>query len=151
MASTNEDVVVLATARFADGRLLIMRHLPDRGSVELVWWRRDEAGTTEQLQALELAAEAVEVAAFARLCEQALDTERGEIADGEEIAAAGPFADGARLAALRSGDEVMLVRSPERDNLILLSRAALGELVAKLPAAMQKLTTLGFGLPQQEE
>jgi hypothetical protein len=34
MASTNEDVVVLATARLNDGRLLVVRQLPDRGTVE---------------------------------------------------------------------------------------------------------------------
>ena len=31
MASTNEDAVTLATARSDDGRLLMLRHLPDRG------------------------------------------------------------------------------------------------------------------------
>ena len=40
MARTNEDVVVLATARLDDGRLLVVRHLPDRGTVELGWWGR---------------------------------------------------------------------------------------------------------------
>ena len=34
MASTNEDVTVLATAPLGDDRLLILRHLPDRGTVE---------------------------------------------------------------------------------------------------------------------
>jgi len=31
MASTNEDAVTLATARSDDGRLPMLRHLPDRG------------------------------------------------------------------------------------------------------------------------
>jgi hypothetical protein len=45
MASTNEDMVVLATAPLDDGRqLLVMRHLPDRGTVEIGWWGREESG-----------------------------------------------------------------------------------------------------------
>ena len=69
MASTNEDVVVLATARLDDGRLLVVRHLPDRGTVELGWWVRDENGTVAPgSSVLELAAEAVEVDAVAQLC-----------------------------------------------------------------------------------
>ena len=39
MASTNEDVVVLATAPMDDGQqLLVLRHLPDRGTIEVGWW-----------------------------------------------------------------------------------------------------------------
>ncbi len=34
MASTNEDAVLLASSR-QDERLLIMRHLPDRATVEV--------------------------------------------------------------------------------------------------------------------
>jgi len=42
MASTNEDVVVLATAPSPDGeQLLILRHLPDRGTVEIGWWAQE--------------------------------------------------------------------------------------------------------------
>jgi hypothetical protein len=34
MTSTNEDVVVLATAPSDDGKqLLVLRHLPDRGTI----------------------------------------------------------------------------------------------------------------------
>src|SRR5690349_10736795 len=58
MASTNEDAVALATARLDDGRLLMMRHLPDRGTIEIGWWRRDEGGVVAQEPpSLELAAE----------------------------------------------------------------------------------------------
>src|SRR5437868_849056 len=153
MASTNEDAVALATARFDDGRLLIMRHLPDRGTIEIGWWRRDEAGAVSQVPpSLELAAEAAEVEAFARLCERALATRWDAVGNGEEIAAAGPFADGARLILLRSGDEVALIRPPEGDDLVLVPRAALERLVTEtLPSAVRKLVVLGFGLPQQEE
>ena len=45
MASTNEDVVVLATAPLDNGRLLIIRHLPDRGTIEIGWWEREESGS----------------------------------------------------------------------------------------------------------
>jgi hypothetical protein len=153
MASTNEDAVVLATARFDDGRLLAVRHLPDRGTIELGWWRRDEGGAVAQVPpSLELAAEAAEVEAFARLCERALATRWDAVGDGEEIAEAGPFAEGARLIVLRSGDEVAFIRPPEGDDLVLVPRAALERLVAEtLPAAARKVAALGFGLPQQEE
>lgn len=151
MASTNEDAVVLAASRFEGGRSLLARHLPDRGTVEIGWWRRGEDGALAQVPPmLELAAEAVELAAFMRLCEQAAAARWEATRDGEEIAAAGPFADGARLAALRVGDDVMLVRRPERDDLALLPRAALRVLVAEtLPEAIRKLEALGFGLIQQ--
>ena len=71
MASTNEDMVVLATAPLDDGRqLLVMRHLPDRGTVEIGWWGREESGAvTPGPSVLELAAEGVEVAAVGQLCE----------------------------------------------------------------------------------
>jgi len=152
MASTNEDAVVLVASRFDDGRALFVRHLPDRGTVEIGWWRRDEDGTIAQVPpVLELAAEAIEVEAFARLCEQVATAGWEAAGDGEEIAGTGPFTDGARFAALRSGHDVTLIRYPERDSLVLLSRAALGKLVAEmLPEAVRKLETLGFGLIQQD-
>src|SRR3954447_17194052 len=133
---------------------------PGPGHVEIGWWRRDEGGAVAQVPpSLELAAEAAEVEAFTRLCEAA-GAARGErgaggegwgrVADGGEIAAAGPFADGARLVALRSGDEVAFTRPPEGDDLVLVPRTALERLVAEtLPAAARKLAALGFGLPQQ--
>ena len=71
MASTNEDVVVLATAPFGADQLLITRHLPDRGTIEIGWWEREESGSIVPGPAvLELAAEAVELGAVARLCEE---------------------------------------------------------------------------------
>ncbi len=150
MASTNEDAVVLATARL-DERLLMMRHLPDRGTIELAWWRQDDAaGTTEHPRALEIVAEAVEVRALASLCKRVLDAAWDTIGDRAVIAVE-PLADGAELVALRAGDAVQLARRPERDDQILLSRAALRHLVAEmLPAATRKLETLGFGMPQQQ-
>src|SRR4051794_28466837 len=150
MASTNEDAVVLATARFEDGRLLAVRHLPDRGTVEVGWWGRDEAGAVAQLPpVLELAAEAAEVEAFARLCERAAATGWDTVGDGGEIAAAGPFADGARLVVMRAGDEVAVARRPEADDLVRVPRAMLDRLATEtLPAALGKLVALGFGLPQ---
>jgi hypothetical protein len=150
MASTNEDAVVLATARL-DKRLLVMRHLPDRGAIELAWWCQDDAGATEHSQALEIAAEAVEESALVRLCKQVLDAVWDTSGDRAVIAVE-LLADGAELVALRAGDAVQLARRPERDDRILLSRPALQLLVAEmLPAATRKLETLGFGMSQQQD
>jgi|SRR4051794_36323073 len=149
MASTNEDAVVLATARSDDGRLLIVRHLPDRGTVEIAWWRQDQAGAVEQLQALELAAEEVEVNAFAALCDTLVRAEWRATDKGKEVAAAGPFLDGAELKAICSDDGWAIVRQPDGESRLELSRASIRLLVAKLPEAKQTLERLGFGLPQQ--
>jgi hypothetical protein len=149
MASTNEDAVVLATARCDDGRLLVVRHLPDRGTVEIAWWLLDNAGTLEQQQTLELAAEAVELDAFARLCDGLVKAEENATGDGNGPAAASPLPDGAELKAISSGDGWLLVRQPDLDNRLELSPAGLRLLVAKLPEARQALETQGFGLPQQ--
>src|SRR3954447_1597431 len=110
MASTNEDAVLLATRPSDDGRLLIMRHLPDRGTIEIGWWDRDGDGAVVQgPPVLELAAEAVEVGAAARLCEWLAgagwdDADR----DGQVVAETPPFADGAQVAAVRSGSGLTL-------------------------------------------
>lgn len=149
MARTNEDAVVLASVRLDDDRLLILRQLPDRGTVEIGWWQRDDAGSPQQTQVLELAAEAVEVEAFADLCRRALDTDGSTTGADRPLAEAGPFTDGARLSASGSGGEVTLIRHPEPGNQIRMPRTALQALVAALPEAMEKLTTQGFGLPQQ--
>jgi hypothetical protein len=153
MASTNEDAAVLAAARSDDGRLLVERHLPDRGSIEIGWWRLDDGGGVAQAPpVLELAAEAGELEAFARLCERAVAIRWDGVGNGEEIAAAGPFTGGTGLVVKRSGSEVAFLRPPERDNLVSVPRAMLEGLVARvLPAARQRLVALGFGLPQQEE
>ena len=67
MASTNEDVVVLATAPSDDDkRLLVLRHLPDRGTVEIGWWVRESGAIAPAPAVLELAAEAVEIDAVMR-------------------------------------------------------------------------------------
>jgi hypothetical protein len=154
MASTNEDVVVLATAPLGDGRqLLVVRHLPDRGTVEIGWWTREEGGgaVAPGPSALELAAEAVEVDAVARLCEGLLAGAEWDVTgEGEAaLAESPPFFDGARVAAVRSESGVKLVRHPEGGELVLPSRAALALLVGTFPVALRELKALGFGLVQQ--
>jgi hypothetical protein len=148
MATTNEDAAILASARLEDGRMLVVRHLPDRGTIEIGFWGKDAGAVVLQPPALEIAAEAAELDALAGLCGRALAaTEGGE---GAELAAAGPFADGARLTVLGSGDGVMLARPPEDDNRLPLSREALQALAGLLPAARQRAEHLGLGLPQQQ-
>jgi hypothetical protein len=150
MASTNEDVVVLATARRDDGRLLVVRHLPDRGTVELGWWVRDENGTvTPEPSVLELAAEAVEVDAVAQLCTRLAGARWATAEEGQMVAATEPAADGAQILAVCADDGLRLVRQPEGGNLTLPFPAALALLAATFPAARQKLEALGFGLVQQ--
>lgn len=62
MASANEDVVVLATAPSGDGtQVLVLRHLPDRGTVEIGWRVWESGAMAPASTALELAAEAVEI------------------------------------------------------------------------------------------
>ena len=152
MASTYEDVVALATAPFDDGRrLLVVRHLPDRRTVEIGWWDREESGAVAPgPPVLELAAEALEVDAIARLCERLAGAGWDDAAvDGQVVAATPPSADGAQVLAVRSGSGLTLVRRPEGGELVLPSRAALGRLAGLFPAARRKLEALGFGLVQQ--
>ena len=152
MASINEDVVVLATAPLGNGRLLIMRHLPDRGTVEIGWWNREESGSIAPgPTVLELAAEAVELGAVARLCEELAGTRWDTAGEGEKLAETSLVADGARVMAVHSGNGIMLVRYPDGGNLVLPSPAALNLLIGLFPIALQQLTTLGFGLIQQED
>ena len=149
MASTNEDVVVLATAPWGHDQLLIMRHLPDRGTVEIGWWEREESGSIAPGPAvLELAAEAVELGAVVRLCEELAGAGWEAAGAGEGVAETHAFTDGAHVTAVHSGDGVMLVRHPEGGNLILPSPAALGLLIGLFPIALQQLGTLGLGLMQ---
>ena len=149
MATTNEDAAVLATVRSDDGRLLVVRHLPDRGTVEIAWWQKDETGAVEQLQALELAAEEIEVNAFAGLCNALLRIQWHATDKGKEVAAAGPLPDGTEIKAVSSAEGWVLVRQPDPASRLELSPSSLGLLVSKLPEARQTLETLGFGLPQQ--
>src|SRR3954468_12192492 len=96
MASTNEDVAVLAIAPLGDGRrLLVVRHLPDRGTIEIGWWNREESGAVApEPSVLELAAEAVEVSAVGQLCERLLAGAWWDAAgNGEALAKTPPFAD----------------------------------------------------------
>src|SRR3954454_10594320 len=152
MASTNEDVVVLAIALLGDGRrLLVVRHLPDRGTVEIGWWDREESSAVAPgLSMLELAAEAVEVTAVAQLCERLQATAGWDAtAEGEALATTPPFTDRAQVAGVRSASGMQLVRHPEGGSLILPTRAALGLLTGAFPAVLQRLEALGYGLVQQ--
>lgn len=152
MASTNEDVVVVATAPFGADQLLITRHLPDRGTIEIGWWEREESGSIVPGPAvLELAAEAVELGAVARLCEELAGATWNAAGEGERLAETPVFTDGACVAAVRSGNGVMLVRHPEGGSLVLPSSAALGLLIGLFPIVLQQLGTLGFGLIQQKD
>jgi len=148
MASTNEDAVVLASIRH-DGRLLILRHLPDRGTVELGWWTRDEVGSPVHEDAMELAAEAIEVDAFLALCRQAQAGLSNAPADGAVLAGSGRLADGAELVARRVAGAVLLERTADEVSRIALPADTLDRLVEPLPVAREKLGLLGFGLPQQ--
>jgi hypothetical protein len=151
MASTNEDVVVLATAPLGETRqLLVVRHLPDRGSVELGWWEESGGAVVPGPSVIEFAAEAVEIDAVARLCDELRAGGRwGAAGEGEVLAESPPFVDGARVAAVRAGDGVRLVRRPEGGELALPSQAALALLAGLFPAALRQLEALGFGLVQQ--
>jgi hypothetical protein len=143
-------VVVLATARLDNGRLLVVRHLPDRGTIELGWWVPDENGTvTPEPSVLELAAEAVEADAVAQLCTRLAGVRWGTAEEDQTVAATPPDADGAEVVAVRAGDGLRLVRQPEGGELALPSQAALELLAGTFPAARQKLEALGFGLVQQ--
>ena len=143
-------MVVPGTARCHDGRLLVVRHLPDRGTVELGWWVRDENGTMAPgPSVLELAAEAVEVDAVARLCAGLADAGWATVEEGQTVAATPPTANGAQVVAVRAGSGLRLVRQPEGGALALPSQAALDLLAGTFPAARQKLAALGFGLKQQ--
>jgi hypothetical protein len=149
MTSTNEDVVVLTIEPLDDPRrLLVVRHLPDRGTVEIGWWDREESSAVAPgLSMLELAAEAVEVTAVAQLCERLQATAGWDAtAEGEALATTPPLTDGAQVAGVRSASGVQLVRHPEGGSLIPLTRAALGLLTGVFPAALQKLEALGYGL-----
>jgi hypothetical protein len=151
MASTNEDMVVLSTAPSDDGKqLLVLRHLPDRGTVEIAWWARDSGAISPGPAVLELAAEAIEIDAVMRLCERLLADAIWEApGGGRTIAETAPDADGAWIAAVRSEWGLALVRHPEGGELVFSSRTALGRLVEIFPAARLKLSELGFGLVQQ--
>jgi hypothetical protein len=149
MTSTNEDVVVLTIEPLDDPRrLLVVRHLSDRGTVEIGWWDREESSAVAPgLSMLELAAEAVEVTAVAQLCERLQATAGWDAtAEGEALATTLSLTDGAQVAGVRSASGVQLVRHPEGGSLILLTRAALGLLTGVFPAALQKLEALGYGL-----
>ena len=69
----------------------------------------------------------------------------------ERLAETPVFTDGACVAAVRSGNGVMLVRHPEGGSLVLPSSAALGLLIGLFPIVLQQLGTLGFGLIQQKD
>jgi hypothetical protein len=140
MASTNEDAVALASTRFEAGRVLILRHLPDRGTIELGWWKDDGGALLPTTPMLELAAEAFEFEAFATLCREA---QRGP-------ATSPPLTEEARLVARAEGEGTTLAREPDDGSQVTLPRAALDRLVDEmLPAARARIEKLGFGLPQR--
>jgi hypothetical protein len=149
MATTNEDATLLASARLDDGRVLMARQLSDRGTIEIALWQaREEGGISLQSPALEIAAEASEVEALQRLCSAALATRWEAVRDGQQIADAIKLRDGSALAAMRSGDDVVLRRRPDPDDVIRLPRPALDLLCSKLlPGIAQKLAALGPALP----
>jgi hypothetical protein len=152
MTSTNEDVTVLAMAPLGDDLLLVMRHLPDRETIELGWWSREEGGAVMPGRAgLELAAEAIEVEALAGLCQRLTDARWDVAGNGETLAETAPLADGVQIAVMRSEDGIVLIRRPDGGDLALPSRAAFDLLGGMLPVARQKLETFGFGMIQQEE
>jgi hypothetical protein len=153
MASTNEDAVVLATSHEGDAERLVIRHLPDRGTVEIGWWNREPASgaITPGAAPLELAAEAAEIHAFARLCRDIPATAWTGGAEGDELARTPPDAEGIHLAARRAATGLALTRHPEGGTLPLPSAEALALLNATLPPALEKLETLGFGLIQQAD
>jgi hypothetical protein len=127
-----------------------VRHLLDRGTVELGWWGPNENGTvTPEPSVLELAAEAVEVDAVAQLCAGVADAGWATAEEGRTVVATPPTADGAQVLAVRAGSGLRLVRRPEGGALVLPSPAALALLAGTFPAARQKLAALGFGLMQQ--
>lgn len=153
MATTNEDVLVLATGRLgADGPLLVMRHLPDRGTIEIGWWGLRDGAPAAEPPVLEFPAEVAVLDAFKLLCGRVATAGWDAAGEGAEVAATEPSAEGARIVATRSGDGVALVRQPGgRDDRVVLKRGALDLLVAEmLPEAARKLAAQGFGLPQQE-
>ena len=131
-------------------QLLVLRHLPDRGTIEIGSWTRESGAIAPPPSVLELAAEAVEVDAVMRLCARLFADVTWEAAGkGRTLAETSPDDDGAWIAAVRSKAGMTLVRHPEGGGLDLSSHAALGLLVRIFPAARLKLTELGFGLVQQ--
>jgi hypothetical protein len=126
----------------------MLRHLPDRGTIELGWWSDDPADTADQPDAFEIAAEAVEFDAFERLLQQAMAASPGTIGPIAEVR----LVDGAVLLATASNDDIKLSRQPERDDFIVIPCAAIETIATTmLPAARNKLEKLGFGLVQQAE
>jgi hypothetical protein len=144
MATTNEDATVLATLRLGDGRVLAARQLSDRGTIEITFWRREEGALVQEPPALEIAAELGEVAALQRLCEAAAAVPWESAANGRELAPGIVLDDGASLRALRSGDDLVLARQPDRDDLLRLPRTELDRLTGELlPGIAHKLAALG--------
>ena len=117
MASTNEDVAVLATAPLGDDLLLVVRHLPNRGTVEFGWWAREEGGAIGPGPVvLELTAEAAEIDATVRLCEQLAAAGWDFHKDRATLAETACLIDGAQIAAIRSGS-----RTPAHSHTLALA------------------------------
>jgi hypothetical protein len=148
MAAIREDLAMLATARLEDGRLLVARAVVEDSTVQIALWHQSDGGMSPDRPVLEIAADPRELAALRELCAQLAGASWATIGDGAEIARSAPLADGACIAARRSGDGVALARGADPDNRIVVPRAALDRLAADLlPAAEGKLEALGLAPP----
>jgi hypothetical protein len=148
MTTASEDVAVLASLRLDDGRLLVARDLVEQATVQIALWRAVAGGLAPDSPMLELAADRREIELLSGLCRQVAAMPWERTRDGDEIGATAHLADGARLAAVRQGDAVALVRQPEPESRIVLPRAALAPMAGTLlPATAARLEALGLARP----
>ena len=148
MATTNEDATILASLRFADGRLLMARQLSDRGTIEFGFWQAGGGSVEQRPAALEIVAEGEEAAALADLCDEARARDWAETPDGQEIARSPELNEGATLVARRDGPGLSVSREPEAANRLQLDREAFERLLDELlPAVKAKLAALGPAVP----
>ena len=152
MATTNEDVTVLTSSRDAGGRMLMVRHLPDRGTIELGWWTIEDGAPVSKPPVLEIAAERVEFQALRSLIYGLIDIDLSGRGPGEQLAATQAGADGSRLVASVGEAGVRLQRQPDLGDAVELPAAFLRTLSAEiLPRAAERLDELGFGLAQHRQ
>ena len=150
MASTNEDVVVLATARLDAGRLLVMRHLPDRGTVEIGWWGRTRTAWWHRGHPCSSSRPRPSRWTRSPGCAPAWPAQAGP-----RPRRAGwsprlnPLPMASRSWPCAPGTACGWSGSPKGGDLALPSPAALALLAVAFPAARRKLAALGFGLVQQ--
>ena len=152
MASTNEDVTILASGRDAGGRMLMVRHLPDRGTIELGWWSIEDGAPVPKPPVLEIAAERVEFQALRSLIDGLADSDIAGRGPGEELAATPAVEGGARLVASVGQGGVRLQRQPDLGDAVELPVEFLQNLSQELlPRAAERLDELGFGLAQHQQ